>query len=292
MGPSDSALRVLAPAKLNLRLKVTGCRPDGYHELVSVMVPVTLHDGILLAPGPAGIRLNTLGLSVPHSEDNLVFRAAKAFFRRTGLEEAVSIRLVKNIPVAAGLGGGSSDAAATLLGLNGLWGRPLSGEALAALALGLGADVPFFLAGGPCLAKGIGELLTPLQDWPSRWYVIVTPPFQVSTAWVYRNYKLKLTLDEDIPIVRLLKKGNFRFVDILDNDLEAVTAHQYPVIQTIKAALMDAGAEGALMTGSGPSVFGVFQTEEQANQARDDVISRIPGDVFVVKEIRGTERPA
>lgn len=292
MGPSDSDYRVLAPAKLNLRLKVTGRRPDGYHELVSVMVPVTLRDEIFLGTGPAGIRLNTLGIPVPQGEDNLVFRAARAFFLRTRLKTAVSISLVKNIPVAAGLGGGSSDAAATLVGLNDLCHRPLSGDELAELALGLGADVPFFLVGGPCLATGIGEVLTPLPDWPSRWYVIVTPPFQVSTAWVYRNYKLKLTLDKDLPIVRLSKKGNFRLIDILENDLEAITAREYPVIETIKALLMDAGAEGALMTGSGPSVFGIFETEEQAKKARDYVISRSPGDVFVATENRGTERPA
>jgi 4-diphosphocytidyl-2-C-methyl-D-erythritol kinase len=256
------------------------------------MVPVTLYDEITLTPGPSGIRLVSRGIPVPTGSDNLVFRAARAFFRKARLNEAISIELFKRIPVAAGLGGGSSDAAATLLGLNHLGEERLPQEEMAALALGLGADVPFFLAGGPCLATGIGEVLTRIPDWPRRWYVIVTPPIQVSTAWVYRNYNLKLTSDTDNPIVKSLKKGCFRPADILENDLEAVTSKEYPIVETIKALLRDAGAEGALMTGSGPSVFGIFETEERAGKARDDIISQIPGDVFVATEERRNQGPA
>ena len=140
----------LAPAKLNIRLKVTGRRPDGYHELVSIMVPVSLFDHLELEMTRQGrIRLTCQGLSVPDNEENLVYRAARAFFSRTGLGPGLSLRLTKNIPVAAGLGGGSSDAACTLKALNDIWSNPLTSEELTELAVSLGADIPFFLKNRP-----------------------------------------------------------------------------------------------------------------------------------------------
>ena len=274
--------RIEAPAKLNIRLKITGKRPDGYHELVSIMVPVSLLDFIEIRKKKApGIDLSISGLPLPQDESNLVTRAAQAFFRGTGLQEGLSVKITKNIPVAAGLGGGSSDAAATLLLLNELYSTPLSEGDLRGLALQLGADVPFFLLCEPCLATGIGEILEPLGKWPELWYVIVSPQLPVSTAWVYQNYRMKLTREEYPFIKKQLKRDSLPVSQILENDLESVTSEKFPIIRTIKKLLMENGAEGALMSGSGSSVFGVFGSLEKAQFTRDRLALKNVGDVFL-----------
>jgi 4-diphosphocytidyl-2-C-methyl-D-erythritol kinase len=278
--------KLLAPAKLNIRLKVTGRRPDGYHELVSIMVPVSLFDHLELEMTLRGrIRLACKGLSIPDNEENLVYRAAQAFFSRTRRESGLSVKLTKNIPVAAGLGGGSSDAASTLMALNEMCSNPLTSEELAELAVSLGSDIPFFLKNRPCMARGIGEILEPIEKWPGFWYVIVTPPVKVSTEWVYANLKLKLTTGEYDSIIKHLESGSFDIAEILENDLETVTVSHFPVIKTIKKSLVDEGAKGALMTGSGPSVFGIFESKDQALSAERHLISRDLGNIFVVEGI-------
>ena len=280
---------IKAPAKLNLRLKITGRRPDGYHELISIMIPIDLFDLLeLKVIRQSRIRLSCEGLPAPTDENNLVYRAALSFLSETGIQEGLAIKLIKNIPVGAGLGGGSSDAAATLLTLNKMWARPLSLSKLHALAVELGADVPFFLRSEPSLATGIGEILEPLKKWPKFWYVIVTPPLQVSTSWVYRNLKLELTMGEYDFIVKFLKSDPFAISAILENDLEEVATASFPVIETIKKSLVDAGAEGALMTGSGPSVFGVFSSQNQAISAKNSLISQNLGDVFLATNWKRT----
>jgi 4-diphosphocytidyl-2-C-methyl-D-erythritol kinase len=286
--PTQYAIR--APAKLNLRLKVTGLRPDGYHELVSVMVPVSLFDELQLTAAPPGsMGLTCDGYAVPADEGNLVWRAVAAFRRKTGADAGLRIRLIKNIPVAAGLGGGSSDAAAALLCLNEMEGCPLSSRELHELAAALGADVPFFLRCTPSLARGIGDVLEPLRNWPAHHYVIVTPRLQVSTAWAYGRLRLKeLTRDEYHYTMKRLSSDSLVVAHILENDLETVTSASYPIIETIKRALLDAGAAGALMTGSGPSVFALFDSPGEASRARESIVSRKLGDAFVVTE---WERP-
>ncbi|MBN1627607.1 MAG: 4-(cytidine 5'-diphospho)-2-C-methyl-D-erythritol kinase [Deltaproteobacteria bacterium] len=275
---------IKAPAKINIHLKVTGRRPDGYHELVSIMVPVEIFDIIdLKVSSDAQIRINCMGREIPADDSNLAYRAAGDFMSRAGIRDGISISLVKNIPVAAGLGGGSSDGAAVLLALNNMYSRPLSQAELHKLALNLGADVPFFLMEAPCLATGVGEILEPIRNWPEAWYIIVTPPIQVSTAWVYRNLKLKLTTGEYDYIVKTLKNGNFTISGLLENDLETVTTASFPLINTLKKLLVDAGAEGAIMSGSGPSVFGVFASREKAESAKDILASHNPGDVFLAR---------
>lgn len=279
-----SSIKVHAPAKLNIRLKVTGCRPDGYHDLVSIMVPVTLYDIIeLTAVESSGISLSCHGAAAPEDQTNLVFRAAQAFFSRCGQVKGVSIKLTKNIPVAAGLGGGSSDAAHTLIALNRMFSNPISQDELAQMALGLGADVPFFLQGMPCIARGVGEILESIPTWPRFWYVIVSPSISVSTAWVYRNLRLELTTDEYGRIINFLGKKALDLGAILENDLETVTVSYFPVISSIKETLMDAGAEGALMSGSGPSVFGIFKSRDRALTAKRHLDPHNYGEVFVVE---------
>ncbi len=281
---------IKAPAKINVRLKVTGRRPDGYHELVSIMVPVDIFDTIdLNLSSDRQIMIGCRGREIPADETNLAYRAARDFMSCSGIKDGVSIVLSKNIPVAAGLGGGSSDGAAVLLALNHMYSNPLSEPELHSLALKLGADVPFFLMGGPCLATGIGEVLEPIPGWPESWYVIVTPLLQVSTAWVYRNLKLQLTTGEYDYIVKTLKNDTFTISGVLENDLETVTTASFPIINTLKKLLVDAGAEGAIMSGSGPSVFGVFASQEKAESAKTFLVSHNPGDIFVARGGGGKE---
>ncbi len=296
--PLMNTATVWTPAKLNIRLKVVGRRPDGYHDLVSLMVPIGIFDTLDFSPGSPGVSLTCEGTGVPENEENLVFRAALAFYARIGEEPALSISLRKEIPVAAGLGGGSSDAAATLMTLNRMHGALLSGDEMAELAVDLGADVPFFLHNRPSVATGIGECLEPINHWPLFWYVVVTPPLTISTPWVYDRLemnatpspadsgrqdiqRLKLTNREYGTILTSLKKDRPDIRSLLENDLETVTAVHYPVIETLKKLLMESGAEGALMSGSGPSVFGVFRSEEEARKAEGIVSRRADGKVFL-----------
>ncbi len=275
---------VYAPAKLNIRLKVTGLRPDGYHELVSIMVPISLFDHLeLKITRPQMISIACEGYSVPDNEKNLACQAAQSFFSLTGINSGLSLKLTKNIPVAAGLGGGSSNAAYALKALNEMWSNPLTSQDLMDLALSLGADVPFFLHSRPSIVNGIGEILEPIGNWPQFWYVVISPALSISTSWVYGNLKLELTTGEYNYIINLFKKEPLDIASLLENDLESVTATHYPVINTIKKSLVDAGANGALMTGSGPSVFGVFSSKDQALSAKKYLSSKNLGDIFVVK---------
>jgi 4-diphosphocytidyl-2-C-methyl-D-erythritol kinase len=276
------------PAKLNLRLKVTGKRPDGYHELVSLMVPIDVCDVLEFRLMPEKVELVWEGLTVPVDEHNLVRRAAEAFFKRSGARGGVSVKVTKNIPVAAGMGGGSSDAAATLLSLNHLCSSPLPPDELNELALSLGADVPFFLEPQPSIARGVGEILESVDRWPDFWYLIVTPHFQVSTAWVFGKLRLGLTSNEYDRIKDRLSKERLDISQFLENDLESVTSAKFPILERIKKTLLDAGAEGALMTGSGPSVFGVFGSKNLAEQARENILPHDFGRVMLAANWRRT----
>ncbi len=289
------------PAKLNLRLKITGLRENGYHELVSVMAPVGLYDRIELKPDKENAtRVICSGFPVPDDESNLVFKAIKAFSSRTGMDQGFLIHLTKTIPVAAGLGGGSSDAASVLMALNEMYSRPVSEEKMARLALELGADVPFFLHGSPCLARGVGEILEPIREWPHLWYVIVMPPIAVSTAWAYAEFdkyllnktkkdvrELELTMDQHNCIMPDFRGETSQLVRLLENDLERVTIPAFPVIDTIKTLLLQAGADGTLMSGSGPSVFGVFQAKGRCFQAKEFLQTKNVGKVFAVEGLLG-----
>lgn len=280
----NAVYRIKTPAKVNIRLKVTGRRSDGYHELVSIMVPVELFDTLEFELSPAGpVKILSRGFEVPTDNRNLVHRAISSFMARTGENAGISVALHKKIPVAAGLGGGSSDAAATLLALNRIYSHPLSESELKGLAVKIGADVPFFLNPRPSLATGVGEILDPLDQWPEYWYVIVATPIRVSTSWVYENLKLELTTGEYDYIVNALKNDTFTISRILENDLEKVTSASFPVINRIKKLLEDAGAEGAIMSGSGPSVFGVFLSPVKARSAKRSLMSMDLGDVFMVR---------
>ena len=277
-------LSVRAPAKINLFLRVTGRRADGYHTLQTRMQKVGLFDLLEVQRGGEGVRLHCVGADLPENADNLVHRAASLFLetvaqRRGRTLGGVKISLTKNIPIAAGLGGGSSDAAAALKALNSLFETGLTAGELAAMGLELGADVPFFLADTPAaLAVGIGEILTPVAPLSGCFVLLVNPGFSVSTRWVYQTFAL--TKEEKTTIFK-----NFResadpagqpclsatvegLPAALENDLETVTITRYPEIGRIKEELLAHGAVAALMSGSGPTVFALFSDQQAAETCR------------------------
>jgi 4-diphosphocytidyl-2-C-methyl-D-erythritol kinase len=257
-----------APAKVNYRLDVLRRRPDGYHDLRMIMQPIDLCDDVTIRRvGEPGISVRCGAHGVPEGEGNIAWRAARALFEPSVSGGGLAITIDKRIPVAAGLGGGSSDAAAVLAGVNRLLGLGLSWKRLMEIGVSLGADVPFFLLGGPALAEGIGERLTPLEAMPRAWLSLVNPGIPVSTAWAYGNVNLSLTTGHRIPYIPLFYGTLDEVAAILANDLERVTMEAHPVISEIKERLLAAGALGALMSGSGPTVFGLFATQAAAEAA-------------------------
>ncbi len=274
MTPEPGAvLDLVAPAKINLFLHVLRRRRDGYHELASLMCPIGLADRLQLHTGVDANRLWCDHPGVPRDETNLILRAASAFGEALGQPLAVAVRLEKRIPVAAGLGGGSSDAAAVLLGLNRLCGRPFSPSQLITLATGIGADVPFFILGGPALARGIGERLIRSGGLTPMPVVLLCPPIAVSTAEVFSRLNLGLTKCEEKFYDFLLRDQIFDARHHLCNDLETVSAVIHPEIGVAKKALAQQGAIGALMSGSGPTVFGLFDDGAAACRAAE-ILSR------------------
>ncbi len=273
---------------MNLYLKVVGRRPDGYHDLVTVMQPLSLADVLEVEAGSPGLRLELEGAVLPGGPDNLVWRAAAAFYERLGQEPRVRLRLTKCIPVAAGLGGGSSDAAGTLLALNHLEGEPLSPAELHRLAAGLGADVPFFLTRRPQVGRGIGTELTPVEL-PAYWYVLLNPGVEVSTAWVYRSLDLEQLRVAGAPC-REAWEGD-RPQGWVANDLESVTFRAYPELAAWVARLKEAGALAAGMSGSGPTLFGLFWEQAAALAAARDLRREFPGWLAVARGLTGQEPP-
>lgn len=282
----DMTRQYLAPAKVNLCLHVLGKRPDGYHELAMLMQRVSLCDRIDMTLLPEReVRVRCTGVSLGLGEENIAGRAARRLLERLGEKRGVEIVIDKQIPVAAGLGGGSSDAATVLMGLNEMLGAGLSPQELMAEGGRLGADVPFFVFQRPAWATGIGDRLEEVAALPRAWYVLVNPGFAVSTAWVYQNLGLT-SGDNGHRLPRF--SGALALADLvglLHNDLERVTAARYPQIGEIKARLIGLGAAGALMSGSGPTVFGLFASEQAACRAGAALAREAGWRVFVVRPI-------
>lgn len=259
--------RLYAPAKVNFRLDVLKRRADGYHELRMIMQRIDLCDELEISTRrQPGISLSCNLPYIPRDRRNIVWRAAEEMLAHSGKDVGIAIKIRKTIPVGAGLGGGSSDAAATLMGLNELLGVGLTDQQLISIGLKLGADVPFFIFKQPALAEGVGEQLLPLEHIPKLWLLLVNPAIHISTAWVYQN--LNLTAEKVAVRIPLLYNSAADVCSILANDLEAVTISRYPLIAGIKSRLIAAGAAGALMSGSGSTVYGVFASAEAAESAR------------------------
>jgi 4-diphosphocytidyl-2-C-methyl-D-erythritol kinase len=264
-------MEILSPAKINLFLQVTGKRPDGYHELFSLMCCVRLCDTILLRFDTQKIEIESSHPNLPLDSANLAYRAAALFFQSLGVKDGVKITIEKKIPIAAGLGGGSSNAASVLKGLNRHYESPFSQEHLMSLGLSLGADVPFLMFQKPALASGVGENLEAYKKPLPKNVVIVNPGFVVSTAEVFQNLNLRLTNCKKKFTKISLKKTGYDVSLHLCNDLESVTVSKYPEINSIKKQLIQLGALGALMSGSGPTVFGLFSDQDQAEQAAEAI---------------------
>lgn len=269
-------MKIRAPAKINLGLRIVGRRDDGYHLIDTIMVPVSLYDEIEVtkvrrvgaeARGSRNLSVTCDHPSVPRGKKNIVYQAAQRIIEAADIRQPVKIHIGKQIPVGAGLGGGSTDAAATLMGLNRLFRLGYSAGKLKALALSLGADVPFFIDGRPARARGIGERLSPIPKLPWVWGIILFPGFPVSTAWAYGKLRVKLTKPiANNSITRLIERP-IDLGKLLVNDLEMATIARYPRIGHLKAKLIAAGAEGALMSGSGSAVFGLFNSRNRARRA-------------------------
>lgn len=280
-------LELSAAAKVNLALEVLRRRSDGYHEIATVMQTVDLSDRLILEDAD-GLEVRTSAPGVPTDERNLAYRAAVALRDAAGVERGARITLDKRIPVGAGLGGGSTDAAAALVGLNRLWGLRWPAAGLEELAVGLGMDVPFFLRGGAALATGRGERLAPLGG-AALGLVLVNPRFAVSTADMYGRVTPAMYSDgararEAAAALETRRAG--RVAVNLYNGLEVAARAAYPQIGQMQAALVAAGALGAAMSGSGPTVFGVARSWEQARQIRGRV-ARGSWECWAVRTLRG-----
>jgi 4-diphosphocytidyl-2-C-methyl-D-erythritol kinase len=276
-----------ASAKVNLALEVLGKRGDGYHEIATVLQAVDLFDRLTVETADT-LSLHADDPELPTDEGNLVMRAARLLQKTAGIDRGARIELQKRIPVAAGLGGGSSDAAATLWGLNRLWGLRWPRARLQALAVELGMDVPFFLRGGAALGTGRGERLTEISSAVLA-LVLVNPRFPVSTAETYGRVTPAMYSDghrSRVMAEALARRGAGRVAASLYNGLELAVREGYPQIGQMEAALMAAGALGAMMSGSGPTVFGVARSWEQARQIRARV-ARGAWECWAVRTLRG-----
>ncbi|MCH5274661.1 MAG: 4-(cytidine 5'-diphospho)-2-C-methyl-D-erythritol kinase [Lachnospiraceae bacterium] len=275
------SLEIKAYAKINLGLDVLRRRPDGYHEVRMIMQTVGIYDTLILKKIEQGIAL-TVSMSpdetnppggegeVPDNEENLCYRAAKLIKETYDIKEGVSISLMKRIPVAAGMAGGSTDAAAVLKGMNSLFGLGLSEETLQELGVKLGADIPYCIKGGTVLAEGIGEKLTGLFDAPDCFLLVAKPDISVSTKYVYENLKpdtLESRPDIDGMMAAIQAGSLDGILGCMENVLQSVTEAKYPVISSLKQQMEAQGAAKAMMSGSGPTVFGIFKEEEKARTA-------------------------
>jgi len=273
-----------SPAKVNLFLRVLGKRADGYHNILSLMQRISLCDEMFFALRGEGIVVRCPGSTLPEDRDNIVYRAAEEILAHVSGYTGVEITIHKKIPVAAGLGGGSSNAATTLVTLNEMMGTPCSTQELMRMGARLGGDVPFFVFGRDALASGIGDRLKPVEGIPRLWFVLVNPGFEVSTGDIYENLILGLTKEP-------IKYRMPRFMTMshiakgLYNDLEKVSLRFYPVLSEIKELLMANGAVGSLMSGSGPTVFGIFRNENDAKKAERRLQETRIGSVFVAYSV-------
>ncbi|MDE5892081.1 MAG: 4-(cytidine 5'-diphospho)-2-C-methyl-D-erythritol kinase [Acetatifactor sp.] len=283
---TDSLTRK-AYAKINLGLDVVRRLENGYHEVRMIMQTVGICDVLTFRVAESGVQITTDSGELSVTEDNLIYKAARLLMDTCGVKAGVEIHLEKHIPIAAGMAGGSSDAAATLQGLNELFALGLSSEQLRQLGVRIGADVPYCIMGGTALAEGIGEILTPLPPAPGCSLLITRPDIQVSTRYVYEHLDAgEVWTHPDIDgIQSAIRDGDLAGIaSRLGNVLESVTVEKYPVIDRIKQEMLLSGAMGSLMSGSGPTVFGIYGSREQAQAARENLEGLGLAEVLLVTE--------
>jgi 4-diphosphocytidyl-2-C-methyl-D-erythritol kinase len=291
---TNTSLKLSSFAKINSFLRILGKRPDGYHELVTLLQTVSLHDDLEIElRDDDEIVIHCDDPGIPVDETNLIVKAAVAVRQHLQSPFGAEIKLTKRIPAQGGLGGGSSNAAMTLLAFNALWGGRLKADQLWVIARGLGADVPFFLVGGRCLGIGTGTTVKPVHDPPKRSLIIVTPNAKVATASAYAALNAgSLTTSESTSILSssladMFSAGSGRWP--LQNDFEGVIFEIEPEIERAKVALLDAGARGALLAGSGSSVFGVFDDEVARDRALDNLKCETGWRVFSCETVSRDE---
>jgi 4-diphosphocytidyl-2-C-methyl-D-erythritol kinase len=276
-------VKIEAPAKVNLFFEILRKRADGYHEIRSLMQPICLCDTLWIEAGSKGPEIHCPNHPELENESNLVLRAIHLMEKELDRTLPFSVRLIKKIPIGGGLGGGSSDAAAVLTGLNQWLGEPIKRERMPTIAAQVGSDVPFFLSKQTALALGRGEQIEPWPGFPSWWYILIYPGFSISTAWAYSQVKFPLTRGEKtINIERLKAVKDIRGIDRLKNDLEEIVTPFFPIIEKIKKALLGQGCVHALMSGSGSTVFGIWETKESAQEAYLHLKHQGWGQVFLV----------
>ncbi len=269
------SIETKARAKINLSLDVTGKRPDGYHNIKTIMQTIKLYDKVVINKAKKGIEVicnqnHLLSGNVPSGNENIAYKAAKLFKDRYCIDCGVKIKIEKNIPVAAGLAGGSSNAAAVLKGMNKLFKCGATDDELISIGRNIGADVPYCIKGGTMFAEGIGDILIELRKLPKTYVLLVIPDIEVSTRWVYEKLNLsRINTRPDMELIlETIIKGR---VDLMArnmvNILETVTACKYAEINEIKKELKDLGALGSIMSGSGPSVFGLFEDKHITKRA-------------------------
>ena len=283
-----------AYGKINLGLDVLRRRPDGYHEVKMIMQMVDIYDTLTFEKREDNqIVLSANREDIPCDESNLIYKAAKLLFDYKQVSYGVNIHLEKRIPVAAGMAGGSTDAAAAFTGLNELFELGVSQQELMELAVKVGADVPYCILGGCALSEGIGEVLTPLPNPPYCEMVIAKPDINVSTKYVYENLNLpELKKHPDIDGIKAaIEAGNLDgVIERLENVLESVTVKKYGIIQDIKDEMISLGASNAIMSGSGPTVFGFFDTREEAEAAKEKILDKeLAKEVFVAHFMEAIE---
>ena len=281
------SIELKARAKINLSLDVLKRQPDGYHQVRMIMQTIALHDRVLITKTDGGIHIACNSRWVPSSSENIAYKACELVLNRYGIKSGLNIVIDKKIPVAAGLAGGSTDAAAVLKGMNAVFSLGLGQAELMALGKEIGADVPFCIKGGTVLSEGIGEILTALDPLNGMNIVLVKPPIGVSTAWVYKNLdlgKIEKRPDTNL-LLHAVKQGDIRtLAGNMGNVLETVTIEKHAIIKRVKDRLMELGALGSMMSGSGPSVFGVFADKKSALYAYETV-KKSKWDCFMTESI-------
>lgn len=273
--------------KINLSLDVLHKRDDGYHELNTLMQQIDLKDTIILRDRQKGIKIESNQKEVPLDSTNLVYKAWEQILEKTGMDRGIHIIINKNIPVASGLAGGSSNAAAVLKGLNTLWDLKLSQSELMEIGVNIGADVPFCILGGTAHAQGIGEKLTKLNSFSNKMVLLATIDVPVSTAYVYENINLKGIQDRiDIgQLIQYIQEDDLPgLAKNMANVMEQVVIPEHPILEEIKNTMIDHGALGSIMSGSGPTVFGLFDDEAKLYRCKEELEKHIE-KVYVCKTI-------
>lgn len=280
---------IKAYAKVNLGLDVVKRLPNGYHQVKMIMQTVGIYDELILEKAAEGITITTDSGELPTDENNLIYKAAKLMREKYGIDAGMRIHLRKNIPIAAGMAGGSTDAAATMKGINTLFGLEVKSGELMEEAVKIGADVPYCIMGGTALAEGIGEKLTALPSVPHMFLLVAKPDINVSTKYVYEHLDAAgIAHHPDIDgMVEAIRENSLcGILERMDNVLETVTIPAHPVIDTIKKRMRELGAEESLMSGSGPTVFGVFSDKECAKKAyRQMVQDGLARQLFVTEPV-------